>query len=204
MKKRYKVIASLAVIILAVFAIDYLVGYKQNRLLEDRKALKKKMERLAWYSLESSIIDVTYLRERYRAKLAYGKNLSSGEDLYVMTPAIRCFVQVGTIWKEVPVHEVETNPREAAVMKLEKPMLIEKVIEVPFRNFEEIMPGYMHVRINSVSYVASDAISKEDIAEKNEDFYIYLKPYYADDREVAKKFRFVNDVVPVWIPMPPH
>lgn len=204
MKKRYKVVVSLAVILLAALTIDYLIGYRQNRLLEGRTALKKKLEKMAWYSLESNIKDVNYFRERYKLEIEYRKNPSAGEDLYVMTPAIRCFVQVGTLWKEVPVHDVGTSPQEAAVSKLEKPMIIEKLVEVPFRNFEQVLPGYMHVRVNSVSYLASEAISKEDIAEKNEDFYIYLKPYYEDDREVAKKFRFVNDVVPVWIPMPPH
>lgn len=204
MKKRYKIALVPAVIVISLFAVDFMIGYKQNKLLKDRAVLMKKLERLAWYSLESDIKDVTYSGERYRIELEYRKNPSTGEDLYVMTPAIRCFVQVGTLWKEVPVHEVRTGPEEAAVVKLEKPLFMEKLIEVPFRNFEEVFPGYMHVRVNSVAYVTSDAISKEDIAEKSEDFYVYLKPYYADDREVAKKYRFVNNVVPIWIPMPPH
>lgn len=204
MKKRYKIALVLALIAVLILAVDFMVGYKQNKLLKDRAAMKRKLERLAWYSLESDIKDVTYSGERYRIGLEYRKNLAAGEDLYVMTPAIRCFVQVGTQWREVPVHEIGTNPEGAAVIKLAEPLIVEKLIEVPFRNFEEVLPGYMHVRVNSVTFVASDVISKEDIAEKSEDFYIYLKPFFADDKEVARKYRFFDNVVPIWIPMPPH
>lgn len=202
-KKRYTVGVSLLVIILAAFATDYLVGYKQNKLLEEKSALKKKLERLAWYSLRSDIKDVVYDGDRYLVTMRY-ENPFPEDELYIMVPAIRCLVQVGTWWKEVPVHDVAAKAEASEVLKLDHPFTLDKLIEVPFKNFEEVLPGYMHVRINSISYVSSSTISKEDIAEKNEDFYIYLKPYYADDHEVSKKYRFTNNAVPIWIPMPPH
>lgn len=201
--KRYKIPVVILLVVLSVVAVDYLVGYKQNKILADKAALKKKLEQLAWYNLRSDIKDVTYSGDKYRVTLRY-ENPFPEEELYIMTPAIRCLVQVGTNWKEVPVHDVGTKPTESSVIKLEKEFTIDKLIEVPFRNFEEVMPGYMHVRINSISYVSSASISKEDIAEKNEDFYIYLKPYYADDVKVSKKYSFANNAVPIWIPMPPH
>lgn len=203
MKKRYKITISVFLILLSLLAIDYFIGHRQEKFLEERAALKKKLERLAWYSLKSDIMDIVYAKDRYRLTLSYSNPFPS-DDLYLMTPSIRCFVQVGTVWKEVPLHDPAGKKEEISVSKLEKPLAIEKLIEVPFKNFEQVFPGYMHVRVNSIAYVASDAISKEDIAEKNEDFYIYLKPYYADDRELAKKFTFVNNIIPIWIPMPPH
>jgi len=202
-RKKYKAVIVILFIMFCAFAIDYIVGYKQTMILQEKAALKKKLEQLAWYNLRSDIKDVTYSRDKYKVTLRY-ENPFPEEELYIMTPAIRCLVQVGTSWKEVPVHDVGTKPGEATVIKLDNTFTIDKLIEVPFRNFEEVLPGYMHVRINSISYVSSNTISKEDIAEKNEDFYVYLKPYYANDREMSRKYRFTNDSVPIWIPMPPH
>ncbi len=202
-KKRYKTLIAALLIIVSVVAVDYFVGYRQNTFLREKAALQKKLQRMAYYVLQSNIKDMTYSGERYKMTLSYEKAPFQKEDIYVMTPAIRVFVQVGTLWKEVPLHDV-TAKSDAEVIRLDKPLVIEKLIEVPFKNYEEVLPGFMHVRINSVSYVASDTISTEDIAEKNEDFFIYLKPYYADDKAMANKFKFENNVIPVWIPMPPH
>jgi len=202
-KKRYKIIIAILLIILSVVAVDYFVGYRQNTFLREKAALQKKLQRIAYYVLRSDIKDMTYSGERYKVTLSYEKASFEKDDIYVLTPGLRVFVQVGTLWKEVPLHDVAAKS-DAEVVRLDKPLLVEKLIEVPFRNFEEVLPGYMHVRVNSVAYVSSDSISKEEIAEKNEDFYIYLKPHYADDRAMAKKFKFENNVIPVWIPMPPH
>lgn len=201
--KVVKMVIVLSVILLAVVSTDYIVGHKQNMLLKEKADLKKKLERLAWYNLRSDIKDVTYSGDKYRVTLRF-ENPFPEEELFIMTPSVRCLVQVGTYWKEVPVHDVDSRPAESSVIKLESAFTVDKLIEVPFRNFEEVLPGYMHVRINSISYVSSSTISKEDIAEKNEDFYIYLKPYFANDREMSKKYKFTNNAVPIWIPMPPH
>lgn len=202
-KKRYKVIIAIGIIFVSIIAVDYIVGYKQAKLLQEKAALKKKMELLAWYNLRSDIKEVTYSGDKYKVTLRY-ENAFPEEELYIMTPAVRCLVQVGTYWKEVPVHDVGAKPVETSVFKLENTFLLDKLIEVPFKNFEEVLPGYMHVRINSISYVSSNTISKEDIAEKDEDFYIYLKPYYTNDKEMAKKYKFTDNVIPIFIPMPPH
>jgi hypothetical protein len=203
LKKRYKAIFVLLAIVLSAVTADYFIGYKEDRILEEKSALKKKLERLAWYNLRSDIKEVSYARDKYLVTLRY-ENPFPEEELFIMTPSVRCLVQVGTYWKEVPVQDVGSSPADASVIKLDKTYTVDKLIEVPFRNFEEVLPGYMHVRINSISYVSSNTISKEDIAEKNEDFYIYLKPYFAKDSEVSKKYKFTNNAVPIWIPMPPH
>lgn len=203
MTKKYRIAGTIILLLLSIFLIDYYIGYRQSKYLAEKAALKKKVEQLAWYSLRAEIKDVTYSGNKYRVLLKF-ENAFPEEEMFIMIPQIRCLVQVGTLWKEVPVHDPDNRNRETGVMKLEGTRIIEKLIEVPFKNFEEVLPGYMHVRINAISYVASDAISKEDIVEKNEDFYIYLKPYYADNRKMSKKYTFVKNDVPIFIPMPPH
>ncbi len=204
MKKRIvKIAFVIFLIVLVVWAADYIVGYKQDKLLQERAAHKKKLELLAWQVLRSQIEDVTYKGNKYKIAITY-ENPFPDEEIYVMVPTIRALVQVGTYWKEVPIHDLPGRSTEPEVVRLTDKMTVEKLVEVPFRNFEQVLPGYIHMRVNAVSYVLADSISKEDVVEKNEDFYIYLKPYYADDKKMAKNYSFTNNVVPVWIPMPPH
>ncbi|MBZ0155072.1 MAG: hypothetical protein K8I29_02520 [Alphaproteobacteria bacterium] len=202
-KRKYTIAAGILLFLVSALALDYAVGYKQNRLLHEKAAMKKKMEQLAWYTLRAEVKRVEYIKDKYRITIRY-ENAFPEEALYFMTPQLRCFIQVGTLWKEVPLLPPERGGGESAVTRLDGEKNIDMLVEVPFRNFEEVLPGYMHVRINSMSYIASDALSKEDIVEKNEDFYIYLKPYYARDDEMLKKYTFTNNEVPVFIPMPPH
>ncbi len=203
MGKMFKIAAVIASVLLALFLLDYYVGYQQNKLLAEKAAQKKKIEQLAWYSLRGEVKEVSYVGHRYRIVLKF-ENAFPEEEMYIMLPQVRCLVQVGTFWKEVPVLDPENEKPDTGVIKLEGVRLIEKLIEVPFRNYEEVLPGYMHVRLNTVSYVSSNAVSKDDIVEKNEDFYIYLRPYYADLAKMAKKYTFTHNEVPIFIPMPPH
>lgn len=203
MGKMFKIAAVIASVLLALFLLDYYVGYQQNKLLAEKAAQKKKIEQLAWYSLRGEVKEVSYVGHRYRIVLKF-ENAFPEEEMYIMVPQVRCLVQVGTFWKEVPVHDLESGKPDTGVIKLEGVRLIEKLIEVPFRNYEEVLPGYMHVRLNTVSFVSSNAVSKDDIVEKNEDFYIYLRPYYADLTKMAKNYTFTHNEVPIFIPMPPH
>lgn len=203
MKKRYKIAAVIASVLIALFLLDYYIGYQQNRLLAEKAAQKKKIEQLAWYSLRGEVKEVSYSGHRYRIALKF-ENAFPEEEMYIMLPQVRCLVQVGTLWKEVPVHDPGDKSADTGVIRLEGVKIIEKLIEVPFKNYEQVLPGYMHVRLNTVSYVSSNAVSKDDIVEKNEDFYIYLRPYDADLGNMSKKYAFTHNDIPIFIPMPPH
>lgn len=203
MRRMSKIAAVLASVLLALFLLDYYIGYRQNRILAEKAAHKKKIEQLAWYSLRGEVKEVSYRGSLYRIVLKF-ENAFPEDEMYIMLPQVRCLVQVGTLWKEVPVHDPETRSADTGVVRLEGVKTIEKLIEVPFRNYEEVLPGYMHVRLNTVSYVSSNAVSPDDIVEKNEDFYIYLRPYDADLGNMAKKYTFTHNEIPIFIPMPPH
>jgi hypothetical protein len=203
MQKKRTIILAIIISLTSLYALDYYVGSRQNTYLAEKAALKKKLEQLAWYSLRGEIKDVTYAGNKYRVAVKF-ENAFPEEEMFIMIPQMRCFIQVGWIWKEVPLHDVDSKNVESQVMKLEGSKVVEKLIEVPFKNFEEVLPGYMHVRINVMSYIASNALSKDDIVEKNEDFYIYLKPYYSNNKTMLKKFTFTNNEIPIFIPMPPH
>ena len=203
MRKMHKITGVIASVVLALFLLDYYIGHQQDKLLAEKAAHKRKIEQLAWYSLRGEVKEVSYAKHLYRIVLKF-ENAFPEEEMYIMLPQVRCLVQVGTLWKEVPVHEPDAKGADTGVIRLEGVKMIEKLIEVPFKNYEEVLPGYMHVRLNTVSYVSSNAVSRDDIVEKNEDFYIYLRPYNADLSKMAKKYTFTHNDIPIFIPMPPH
>ncbi|MCE9566924.1 MAG: hypothetical protein K8U57_33390 [Planctomycetes bacterium] len=43
----------------------------------------------------------------------------------------------------------------------------------------------------------------EDIFERADDYYVYLKPHGADDAEIARRNKW-GTKPPLWIPMPSH
>lgn len=200
--KKYRLIVIILGIIISLIIADIIVGYRQNKFLEGKKILRTKLERLAWYSLKSDIEDVTYtLDNKYKFILKFENPFQ--KELYIMTPTIRVFIQVGTQWKEVPVKSLSGSDEEGTVIKLVEKKTVEKIVEIDVKNFTDLLiPHYMHIWVNSTSFVAFESEPK-DIAEKTEPFYIYLKPYYIKDSVIASKWKFPGEI-PRWIPMPPH
>jgi hypothetical protein len=65
------------------------------------------------------------------------------------------------------------------------------------------MPGYMHVRIDNDMLISRSSEPGNDIVERNNRFYAYLKPQGADDEAIKRRSKFPG-APPVFIPMPPH
>lgn len=198
--KKYRVIVIIIGVIVSFIIIDLIVGYRQDRFLSEKRALKKKLERLAWYSLQSNIEDILYTPDnKYRIILKFENPLQ--DELYIKMPTVRVFIQIGTQWKEIPVEIPARADWNGDVIKLVEKKTVERIVKIDAKDFTELIPYYMHIWVNSTSFVAFEAEPK-DIVEKAEPFYIYLKPYYVKDSEVLTKLHY--EKVPIWIPMPPH
>jgi putative ABC transport system ATP-binding protein/macrolide transport system ATP-binding/permease protein/lipoprotein-releasing system ATP-binding protein len=53
--------------------------------------------------------------------------------------------------------------------------------------------------------VAESATPGEDLFDRTDDFYIYLRPGHVSEAEVRKRNGWKPDsIVPLWIPMPAH
>jgi len=172
---RYKILLCLGLIIIVLFAVDYTVGYRQSRILEEKIIHKKRVERLAYYLERTNIEGISYEPKdhRYIMKLGYA-NVRPDEDMWIMVFAVKVFVQVGTLWHEVSVIDMREKRGDYTVEKLNAPHVMKVSFKVPYKNYEELMQGYMHMKVKSISYIAADAIAKEDIVEKDEDMFIYV------------------------------
>ena len=66
-----------------------------------------------------------------------------------------------------------------------------------------MLPGYMHVRFTNALLVSQQGEPTEDLVERVDNYYVYLKPPGANDEAILRQLRFPGKP-PVWIPMPPH
>jgi putative ABC transport system ATP-binding protein/macrolide transport system ATP-binding/permease protein/lipoprotein-releasing system ATP-binding protein len=89
------------------------------------------------------------------------------------------------------------------VLKIEGKQAYRYHFDARVRDFAQLLPNYMHVRFAGTMLVSPSSIPKDDVFERKDNYYVYLKPFDVTDEVVAKRMRF-SGKPPVWIPMPPH
>jgi hypothetical protein len=112
---------------------------------------------------------------------------------------VRAFVQVGTTWQEVPL-EAAQPPR---VRRVEGSQTFEFHFVPEMEHFEQVLPGYLHVRFVDTILASARARPDRDVVEREESDYVYLQPLHADPADLRKRNGFTGEA-PLWIPMPPH
>lgn len=206
-KRRKPIVAVLSVIAIFVLADAY-VGYKQEAIIREKEAKKERLQRLAFYMIIPDIQDawdVAGRPEKYEAVLKV-ENLAD-EPVFMTYPEVRAYVQSGTYWTEVPIHDKEKKERPQ-VQKLEKGQhLYSKIVtikrDIKYTFYQ--MFGYMHVRFHISMFVLPESVFKEEeVMERASDVYLYLKPFFLSDQDILKQVYFTDRKVPVMIPMPPH
>jgi len=129
------------------------------------------------------------------------KNLDPEHPIYVMLSPVRVFEQSGLVWKEVPARAA--SGQAAGVIKLTDRHTYETVFEPNLKDWTELMPGYMHIRLANNRLISQRSEPDDDIVERNDRYYVYLKPHGADDEAIRKRMKYPGEP-PVYIPMPPH
>jgi hypothetical protein len=173
--KRYKVPIVILSIVAALVVLDVFVGHVQTRGLEERAAHKKANERLAYYLERTTVEDIFYTGNgnMYRMMLRY-ENVRPEEEMWIMVYAIKVFVQVGTLWRELSVNDGRLKRGDYSAERLKEPYTMTVTFDMSVKNFQELMEGYMHMKIGSLSYISAEAVTKEDLVEKYEDVFLYL------------------------------
>jgi hypothetical protein len=208
MLRKKKLVASIIGVVLLFFVADYLVGQKQAAIIREKEAKKERLEKLAFYMIVPDIEDARDIAEapgQYEVVIKI-ENLAD-EPVYITYPRAIAYVQTGTFWTEVPVREGEREA-DAQVIRIDpglhryrKIVTINRSIKYTFYQ----MFGYMHVRIRvSLFVLPESAFKEEEVIDRYSDAYMYLKPYYMPDREIARQVEFPDNKVPKMIPMPPH
>jgi hypothetical protein len=192
--------ASVATLILALLAVDQGVGWYQSHRLEQKRLNDLRLEHAAFARLAVDLVKVAYEPDQRSFRLTMAMtNLDPGEPVYVMLNPVRVFAQSGLVWKEVPAHAVN----DTRVVALTGSQVFETVFEPNLEDWTQLMPGYMHVRFEGHPLVSQRREPDDDIIERTDRNYVYLKPHGADDAAIRKAMKYRGEP-PVYIPMPPH
>ena len=199
---RSPVLIGVVMLLLTGFALDAAVGLYQTRALREARQARLLLENTATRSLYVELKGISYEPDArsYRMTL-FLQNVSPAGPLYVMLNAVAVYVQAGMVWQQVP-----SRPAEGvswSVVKVVDGYTFDVVFTPDVQNWAELIPGYMHVRIQSDLLVSEKAQPGNDVVERRTPYYVYLKPHGANDEDIKARSRSTR-TPPIFIPMPPH
>jgi putative ABC transport system ATP-binding protein/macrolide transport system ATP-binding/permease protein/lipoprotein-releasing system ATP-binding protein len=188
-------------VLAGLLACNQAVALYQRHRVAERQEARRLLELTALSSLRADVEDVTAARGHDYEVTLYLANATAGKPIYVMSPIVRAYVQVGPVWQEVPLRPADGQ--DEGVRSVTQRQLYRYVFTPDVPRFEELLPGYMHVRFTNSMIVSQRSNPADDLFERTDNYFVYLKPPAADDAAIARKLRFPGQP-PVWIPMPPH
>ncbi len=186
----------------ALWAIDVGVATYQRRVAEAKKQALQQLDRAAHGYLYIDVQNVEYEPDgkSYRVTM-FLQNLDPANPLYVLLSPIRAFVQEGFLWKEVPARFSEGEG--VRMVKLTTQETFQALFEPDVEHPTELLSGYMHVRLDTDMLIAQRSEPENDIIERSDPYYIYLKPHNADNEAILRQSQYSGNP-PLYIPMPPH
>jgi hypothetical protein len=199
---RSPVVVAVIGIVFVALVLDAGVGWYQGHSLAARRLARLQLENMALQSLYVELKRVAYEPDgkSYRMTIAM-QNADPQVPLYVMLNPVGVYVQVGMSWQQVP-----SGPAGGVawgVVKVVDSYTYDVLFTPEVTGWAELIPGYMHVRIQDDMLVSPSAQPKEDVVERRTPFYVYLKPHRARDDDIKARSK-MSGVPPVFIPMPPH
>jgi hypothetical protein len=185
-----------------VFAADYAIGKYQSYRMDQSRLAALQLQHAAYEGLFVELVKVAYEPDEksYRVTMKM-TNSEPDRPVYVMQTPLRVFEQSGLSWKEVPSRSGAGEG--VTVVKLSGSHVYETVFEPNLKDYAELIPGYMHIRFESSSLVSQRSDPEDDIIDRTDRYYVYLKPHGADDEAIRKRMNYKGDP-PVYMPMPPH
>jgi len=190
-----------ALVVLSILALNYGVASFQHRSLVEKQTARKKLEEAALKQLRADIENLAYGPDWSYLLTLYLQNTDPERDLFILTPSVRVYVQVERGWEEVPSRS--GDQQEDRVIHLTGKHRFEFVFKPEVKKFEELIAGYMHVRVSNALLISTSSEPKDDLFERTDAYYVYLKPRHADDAEILRQNKW-SGKPPLWIPMPPH
>jgi ABC-type lipoprotein export system ATPase subunit len=189
------------VVLGGVLLADFAVAKYQGLQARERDARIASLRHAALNNLRGDLRSVTDLGGgRYELTIEL-QNVGGDRPVYVMSPDMRAYVQVGTVWQEVPMQPADGSA--GGVRRIDGAETYRHVFDARVRDYTQLLPHYMHVRFAGTMLVSPSSVPRDDVFERKDSYYVYLKPHDVADEMVSKRMRFPGKP-PVWIPMPAH
>ncbi len=190
-----------AAVITGVLLLDFGVAKYQQIQVRERAERTARLADMALSSLQSDIQSVADLGDGHYQLAVYLLNAGAGEPIFVMLQDMRAYVQVGNVWEEVPLRPADDGAD--GVLRIDGRHVYQYLFDARVKSFTQLLPNYMHVRFSDTMLVSPSSMPKDDVFERRDNYYVYLKPSDVTDDLILKKMKF-SGRPPVWIPMPPH
>jgi ABC-type lipoprotein export system ATPase subunit len=188
-------------VITGILLLDFGVAKYQQMQVRKRTERIARLADMALSSLQSDIQSVTDLGDGHYQLAVYLLNAGGGDPIFVMPQDMRAYVQVGNVWQEVPLRPADDGAD--GVLRIDGRHVYQYLFDAQVRSFTQLLPNYMHVRFSDAMLVSPSRTPKDDVFERRDNYYVYLKPSDVTDDIILKKMKF-SGKPPVWIPMPPH
>lgn len=184
------------------FLVDFGIGWYQRREASAHQQELLRLEQAAFSGLFMELVraGLATRGDGYQATLRLQRTLPGG-TIYVLQNPPRVFVQTGLTWREVPSRAADGGGW--GMIRLEDGVDITVLFDVDLEEWSELIPGYMHVQLQFDQLIGLSREPGNDIVERNNRFFLYLKPRSADDAQIKERAGF-NGPPPAYIPMPPH
>jgi ABC-type lipoprotein export system ATPase subunit len=189
------------VVITGILLLDFGVAKYQQIQLRERGERIARLADMALSTLQSDIQSVTDLGDGHYQLAVYLLNVGGGDPIFVMLQDMRAYVQVGNVWREVPLRPADDGTD--GVRRIDGRHVYQYLFDAQVSSFTQLLPNYMHVRFSDAMLVSPNRTPKDDVFERRDNYYVYLKPSDVTDDTILKKMKF-SGKPPVWIPMPPH
>ena len=174
-----------------------------TRSIQHRKEVARQagnqIQRLAFSGLSAELTSMERMGSiGYRGTIAV-ENLDVLQSLYLLPLDVQIYVQQGNRWNPFAATWSDAS---LGVVPLRRPETLQfELRELPER-FTELVPGYMHVRVDVTYAIADGPDPEHNPVERRDSFFVYLLPIYPDAEKLAQN-NFPGDP-PLFIPMPPH
>ena len=195
----------LGVAAVALGGIDRLVARRQQQVVETIRQQRRLAEEMAMQDLRVDVDDVTTAGGGAFTATLFLENFRPGRTLYVLGPATGVAVQRNGRWESVPA---AAGPAAAAQEIREvgaDRLLIPVAFTLADGRYDELLRGYVHVRISATMVVSDRGDEEGDLFERSDAYFIYLRdPRLTEDNIRAANGWSAKAPVPLWIAMPAH
>ena len=199
---RSPVVLGVVVAVMLAFAVDAGVGRHQANLAKQQRQARLTLENAAMRSLYVELKRIVAEPDGKSFRLTLSlQNTSPAGPLYVMLNPVAVYVQSGMTWRQVP--SKAAGPGGMGVVAVDKDYAYDVLFTPDVAQWAELIPGYMHVRIQDDLLVSQRPQPGDDVVERRTPFYVYLKPQGANDEDIKARSK-MSGAPPVFIPMPPH
>jgi ABC-type lipoprotein export system ATPase subunit len=186
-----------------VVLVDGLVARKQEAVVQAVHAQRRLAEEMALQDLRADVDDVVVDAAARATVTLFLQNYRPERPLHVLGPDVEIGVQRDGRWDNVPL-ELEASAGGIRTVGGEKTLLPVR-FTVPEGVYDELLRGYLHVRIGAAMVVSDRPDGMGDLFERQDAYYVYLR----DPRRTEKEIRLANGwgdtaTVPLWISMPSH